>query len=135
MMMPPSCTAQTINPSKTFTFNNHNTWTATDLAYSFTLPKQAHVIALYHFSGLLSGSYIVMRLSIDSRPQAHTVSITGNTRYAGNFGLWQGFLNGGDHTNSVDYRTPIEYTTFEMQFLNWRIVGSMAFLSRLLTVV
>jgi len=58
---------------------------ATDLVYSFTLPKQTHIITLYNFSGSVSGSYIIMRFRIDSRPQAHNVSITGNTKYAGNF--------------------------------------------------
>ena len=38
-----------------------------------------------------------MRLSIDSVPQKHTVPLTGNTVYAGNFGLWQGALNPGGH--------------------------------------
>ena len=45
-----------------------------------------------------------MHLSIDSVAQPHTVSLTGNTRYAGNFGLWQGPLNSGTHDVALEYR-------------------------------
>jgi len=44
------------------------------------------------FSESSGNSHIVMRLSIDSVPQKHTLSLTGDTIFAGNFGLWQGPL-------------------------------------------
>ena len=62
---------------------------------------------MYQYSGYGGSSYIVMRLSIDSVVQKHTVSLTGDTVYAGNFGLWQGSLNSGAHKVTLDYRAPV----------------------------
>ena len=59
---------------------------------------------MYQYSGHSGSSHIVMHFSIDSGPQKHTVSLTGNTAYAGNFGLWQGSLKAGAHKVSLDYR-------------------------------
>jgi len=106
MMLPPSCRVISVNPIATLTLINSNTWHSTDVTSSFTLFKQSHVIIMYQFSGSSGNSHIVMRLSIDSVPQKHTVSLTGNTNYAGNFGLWQGPLSAAKHTVSLDYRTP-----------------------------
>ena len=51
-----------------------------------------------------------MRLNIDSVAQQHTVSLTGNIGYAGNFGLWQGFLNSGAHKTTLDYCSLVSTT-------------------------
>jgi len=110
MMLPPSCQVISVNPKTSFTLSKSNTWAPTDVISSFTLSKQSHVIIMYQFSGSSGNSYVVMRLSIDSVPQKHTASLTGNTAYAGNFGLWQGTLNIGKHKVSLDYRTPAATT-------------------------
>ena len=49
---------------------------------------------MYQYSGYhrKGNSHTVMSLSIDSVVQKHTVSLTGDTYYVGNFGLWQGSL-------------------------------------------
>ena len=106
MMLPPSCRVISVNPTTRFTLSNSNSWAPTDVTTSFTLSKQSHVIIMYQFSGDSRYSYVVMRLSIDSVPQKHTASLNGNTVHVGNFGLWQGSLNAGQHTVSLDYRSP-----------------------------
>ena len=110
MMLPPSCNAYTIQPKTKLSLGNSNKWASTDVTYSFKLSKLSHVIIMYQYSGFIGGhgSHVVMRLSIDSVVQKHTVSLTGNTFYAGNFGLWQGSLYGGDHSVTLDYRSPVE---------------------------
>ena len=47
-----------------------------------------------------------MHLNIDSVAQKHTVSLTGDTTFAGNFGLWQGSLDIGSHKVTLDYCGP-----------------------------
>ena len=108
MMLPPSCNVYTIQPKTKLSLSNSNTWASTDVTYSFTLSKLSHVIIMYQYSGFSGNSYVVMRLSIDSVVQKHTVSLTGNTAYAGNFGLWQGSLNNGAHKVTLDYRSPVK---------------------------
>ena len=74
---------------------------------------------MYQYSGNGGSSTIVMRLSIDSVPQKHTVSLTGDTLYAGNFGLWQGSLNHGAHKITLDYRTPVKTVNIVSSDLEW----------------
>ena len=119
MMLPPSCTAYSIQPKGTFSLSNSNRWASTDVTYSFTLSKQSHVIIMYQYSGSCGNSYIVMRLSIDSVAQKHTVSLTGNTAYAGNFGLWQGSLSSGAHKVTLDYRSTARTTNTVSSALEW----------------
>ena len=102
-MLPPSCIAYSIQPKGKFSLSNSNRWASTDVTYSFTLSKQSHVIIMYQYSGRSGNSHVVMRRNIDSVPQQHTVFLTGNTAYAGNFGLWQGSLNSGAHKVTLDY--------------------------------
>ena len=97
MMLPPSCKVTTVQPKTSFALSSSNRWASTDVAYSFTLSKLSHVIIMYQYSGWGGNLYVVMRLSIDSVVQKHTVTTTGDTPYAGNFGLWQGSLNTGAH--------------------------------------
>ena len=110
MMLPPSYKVVTVNPKNTFTLNNSNKWALTDVTHFLTLSKDSLVIIMYQYAGYSGNSHIVMRISIDSVPQKHTVSITGNTAYTGNFGLWQGSLKAGDHKVSLDYRSPAQTT-------------------------
>ena len=119
MMLPPSCTAYTVHPETTFSLSNANKWASTDVTYSFTLSKQSHVIIMYQYSGPGGRSHVVMRLSVDSVVQKHTVSLTGDTSYAGNFGLWQGSLNGGAHTATLVYRSPARTTSSVSSSLEW----------------
>ena len=63
-----------------------------------------------------------MRLSIDSVPHKHTVSLTGNTAHAGNFGLWQGSLNSGNHKVTLEYRTAVQTTNTVSANVDWQQV-------------
>ena len=123
MMLPPSCQVNTVQPKTSFALSSSNRWTSTDVVYSFTLSKQLnHVIIMYQYSGYGGSSYVVMRLSIDSVVQKHTVSLTGVTPYVGNFGLWQGSLNTGAHKITLDYRAPKATTNNISPNLNWQQV-------------
>ena len=74
---------------------------------------------MYQYSGWSGNSHTVMRLSVDSVPRKHTVSLTGDTAYAGNFGLWQGSLNTGTHKVTLDYRTPAKTDNVVSSELEW----------------
>ena len=74
-----------------------------------------------------------MRLSIDSLAQKHTASLTGNTAYAGNFGLWQGSLNSGVHKVTLDYRTPTSTTNTVSSDLEWARWNK--WMNRVMTVI
>ena len=119
MMLPPSCNAYSVQPKTTFSFGNSNRWASTDVTYSFTLSKQSHVIIMYQYAGKSGDSYIIMRLSIDSVAQKHSVSLNGETNFAGNFGLWQGSLNSGTHNVTLDYRTPVQTDHTVSSDLEW----------------
>ena len=80
-------------------------WKATDLNYSFTLSHVEHIIVRYQYSAFGRNTYTVTRLLIDSIPTKHTASITGNTYFAGNSGMWQGILSSGTHTITVQHRS------------------------------
>ena len=120
MMLPPSCRAYSIQPKTTFSLSNSNSWASTDVTYSFTLSKESHVIIMYQYAGRGGSSYVVMRLSIDSVAQKHCVSLTGNTEYAGNFGLWQGSLKSGGHKATLDYRSPVKTDHTVSSDLEWK---------------
>ena len=120
MMLPPTCSVTTVQPKSSFSLSNSNRWASTDVTYSFTLSKQSHVIIMYQYAGSGANSHVVMRLSIDSVAQKHTVSLTGNTAYVGNFGLWQGSLNSGAHKINLDYRSPAKTTNAVSPNLDWR---------------
>ena len=136
MMLPPSCSVVTDNPKTSLTLSNSNSWAPSDVTTSFTLSKQSHVIIMYQFSGFSGNSHTVMRLSINSVPQKHTVSLTGDTVFAGNYGLWQGSLNSGTHKITLDYRTPAKTTNTVSPNLDWEQVhGYKIWLNRALTVV
>ena len=119
MMLPPSCSAYSIQPKATFSLSNSNSWASTDVTYSFTLSKQSHVIIMYQYAGRGGSSHVVMRLSIDSVAQKHSISLDGDTAYVGNFGLWQGSLNSGAHKATLDYRSPAKTTNTVSSDLEW----------------
>ena len=77
---------------------------------------------MYQFSGYGDSSYIVMHLNIDSVRQKHTVSLTGNAPFIGNFGLWQGLLNAGDHKVTLEYCAGAQITNTVSQNLDWQQV-------------
>ena len=120
MMLPPSCSAHSAQPKTKLSLSNSNSWASTDVTYSFTLSKLSHVIIMYQYSGHGGNSHVVMRLSIDSVVQKHTVSLTGDTPYVGNFGLWQGSLNSGGHKAILDYRSPVKTDNTVSSGLEWR---------------
>ena len=133
MMLPPSCTAYSIQPKTNITLGNSNKWASTDVTYSFTLSELSHVIIMYQYSGRGGNSHVVMRLSIDSVAQKHTVSLTGNTAYVGNFGLWQGLLNAGAHNATLDYRslaTTVNRVSPDLEWTRWNKA-----MNRALTVI
>ena len=119
MMLPPSCRAYSIQPKTKLSLSDSNRWTSTDVTYSFTLSKLSHVIIMYQYSGFGGNSHVVLRLSIDSVAQKHTVSLSGDTYYAPNFGLWQGYLNSGAHKVTLDYRSPVETDNTVSSDLDW----------------
>ena len=138
MMLPSSCRVTTVNPETSITLNMSSTWLPTDVFTSFTLSKQSYVIIMYQFAGVSGNlnSFIVMRLSIDSIPQKHTVSISGYSRFLGNFGLWQGFLKTGAHKITLDYRSPTKTLNFVSPNLDWpRLYDREIWKNRALTVI
>ena len=106
MMLPPSCKVITINPRMNITTSSTRSWTKTDLHYSLVLSKLSHVIIMYQYSGYGPNNdyLIVTRIKLNSAIQKHTAFHSGHSYYYGNFGLWQGSLNSGTHTISVEYR-------------------------------
>ena len=119
MMLPPTCSVASIQPKGKLSLSNSNRWALTDVIYSFTLSRQSHVFIIYQYSGRSGNAYIVMRLSIDSVPQQHTVSLTGNTVHVGNVGLWQGSLNSGAHKVTLDYRASANTVNTASSNLEW----------------
>ena len=111
MMLPLSCKVVTINPRSSINFAavKHNIYPDTDLIYNLTLTKGSHVITMYQFAGQSSDNnanyYFKTRLAINSAVVSHTVSHPGYTRYAGNYGLWQGYLSAATHKIVVQYST------------------------------
>ena len=87
----------------------HYVYQETDLKYSLTLSKGSHVIIMYQFTGQSSDKnshyYFKMRLTINPIVLSHTASHPGYTVYAGNFGLWQGYLSAATHKIAVQYST------------------------------
>ena len=133
MMLPTSCSAHSIQPKTKLSLSNSNSWASTDVTYSFTLSKLSHVIIMYQYSGFGGNKYVVMRLSIDSVVQKHTVSLIGDTTYTGNFGLWQGSLNVGAHKATLYYRSPVRTDNTVSSELEWR--RWIKWMNRAMTVI
>ena len=120
MMLPSSCTVTVVDPKTRFSLSGSDVWASTDVVHSFTLSKQRHVIIMYQYSGEGHNAYNVMRLSINSAAQPHTISLTGNTRYTGNFGLWQGSLNSGTYKVALEYRSSTKSVNTVSADLEWK---------------
>ena len=114
MMLPPSCKVVTVNP-RTDLKLPHRSWTVTFLQHSLVLKKLSHVIIMYQFSGWSSQTdyFFINRIKINSVIQKHTISHSpyNSGRYHSNFGLWQGSLDSGTHSITVDYRNHYEATS------------------------
>ena len=50
------------------------------------------------------------RLVINNVVQQHTASIRGNSGYSGNTGMWQGELENGAYTVTVQHKSGSTYT-------------------------
>ena len=130
MMLPSSChVATVIRPETVFNFF------PSDITHSFVLPRQTYVIVMYQYSGRIRNGFthMVMRLSVDLVPQQHTVSLTGDTEFTGNFGLWQGALDAGPHQINLDYRTPRIADSAVSSDLEWRRFNK--WMNRAMTVI
>ena len=109
MMLPPSCKVAMVNPLTGIEFKgvSWHHYSKTDLEYSLALTKASHVIIMYQFAGKSSDNhsvyYFKTRITINSTVVSHTASHPGNTLYAGNFGLWQGYLHASTHRIAVQY--------------------------------
>ena len=84
-------------------------WQTINLNHTFTLSKIEHIFVRYLNSAFGRNTYTINRLLIDSVPVKHTASITGNTDFAGNSGMWQGVLSSGRHTIAVQHRSGSTY--------------------------
>ena len=111
MMLPPSCKVAIVNPLTSIEFKrvHQAQYSETDLIYSLTLSKGSHVIIMYQIAVKSSDNnhvyYFKTRLTITSALKGHTASHPGNTLYASNFGLWQGYLSAATHKIVVQYST------------------------------
>jgi len=105
MMLPPSCKVNKVSPENPFSPGSTDRWAATDITYSLVLSKQSHVIIMYQYSGH-GERYFVMRLSVNSVPLKHTVALSADNAFIGNFGMWQGPLSTGTHKLALEYRSP-----------------------------
>ena len=111
MYLPSNCRRLVnLRPTSSLSLST-SAWMTTDLSYSFTLYQDEHIFVRYQYTAYLY-SYIITRLVIDSVAMKHTASITGNDYYHGNSGMWQGVLNSGTHTVSVEHRSGSTYTSY-----------------------
>ena len=111
MMLPPSCKVALVNPLTSIEFKRVSwyRYSETDLNYSLTLTKGSHVIIMYQIAGKSSDNhhnyYFKTRLTLNSTLVSHTASHPGDTLYASNFGLWQGYLSEATHKIVIQYST------------------------------
>ena len=111
MYLPSNCRRLVnLRPTSSLSLST-SAWMTTDLSSSFTLYQDEHIFVRYQYTAYLY-SYIITRLVIDSVAMKHTASITGNDYYHGNSGMWQGVLNSGTHTVSVEHRSGSTYTSY-----------------------
>ena len=90
-------------------------WKTTDLTSTFKLYQDEHIFVRYQYSAP-SNSYVFTRLVIDSVPIKHTASISGDSRFTGNSGMWQGVLSSGKHTIVVQHRSSNTYTHYPASY-------------------
>ena len=102
MRLPSRCTTLAhVRPTSTSSLSS-GAWRDTDLSYSVNFGHSfQHVIIRYQLSGNGRSTYTKTRLVINSSVQKHTMSMTGNSRYSSNAGMWQGALPSGSHVIKV----------------------------------
>ena len=140
MMLSPTCRAITVNPKGGHTLPGGNKWSETDVAHTFKLTKNTHVIIMYQYSGYSANTHIVMRLNINTTTspdiKRQTISVTGDTAFVGNFGLWQGVLGSGTYRVVLEFRSPTQTVNNVSPNLDWsQVFGSTIWHSRALTVI
>ena len=59
-------------------------------------------------------------ISVLTQWHKNTASLTGNTAYAGNFGLWQGSLTSDAHKVTLDYHSPVATSNTVSPNLDWK---------------
>ena len=106
VVLPRGCEVDRVCPDSSFSLISGDSWTdVPDMGYSLHLLKSTDVIAMYQYSGLSSDTYIVVRLVLNGTPQLHTTSLTGETKYTGDFNLWYSRLSTGHHYFNVQLRS------------------------------
>ena len=124
MMLPPSCMVAVVNPLTSIEFKRVYQYSETDLKCSLILTKGSHVITIYQIAGKSSDNnhvyYFKTRLTINSVLKSHTASHPGNTLYASNFGLWQGYLRAATHKIAVQYSTNRQTISVPAEFWQTR---------------
>ena len=123
-MLPASCeVVDVVRPATSFTFSaNSPDWSSTDVGSTFSLSADSFVIIMYQLSGFGGNGFMIMRLNLDGAIQKTTISIMGNTFYANNFGLWQGYLSPGSHTVTLEYRaseTTVNDVSSDLEWERW----------------
>ena len=108
--LPSTCSLVRVHPQNSLLLPT--SWQNTDLTYKLLLSQPHHVFIRYQFSKEGRNSYIIARLSINNSIQPHTMSIRGNSAYAGLFGFWQGSLSAGTHQITVQHRGGISDTHY-----------------------
>ena len=112
MYLPSTCRRWVnLRPTNSLSLST-TSWRTTDLSYTFTLSRDEHVFVRYQYGSVLSNTFVITRLVIDSAPMKHTSSITGNDNYHGHSGMWQGVLSRGRHTIAVQHRGGRAYTSY-----------------------
>ena len=108
MYLPSTCgSLVNLRPTSSLSLST-TSWKTTDLTYTFTLYQDEHIFVRYQYSAP-GNSYVFTRLVIDSVPIKHTASISGDSRFTGNSGMWQGVLSSGKHTIAVQQRSSSTY--------------------------
>ena len=106
VVLPRGCEVDKVCPDSAFSLTTGDSWTdVPDMGYSLHLLKSNDVIAMYQYSGFSSDTYIVVRLVLNGTPQPHTPSLTGTTKYTGDFNLWYGRLSTGHHYFNIQLRS------------------------------
>ena len=83
-----------------------------ELNVKFEVDKDAYVIAYYQITTASTDSTLVTRLFVDKEEQTHARSISGNQAYWSPASLWSDKLAKGEHTITVQYRTPAGGTNY-----------------------
>ena len=115
MYLPSNCYRYvTLRPTSSLSLSS-TSWETTDLSTSIRFYGDAHVIVRYQYSADGRNTYTITHLVIDSVPVKHIASITGNSLYAGNSGMWQGVLSSGRHIIAVEHRSGGTYTILQLR--------------------